>query len=129
MAALVQRISLYVRQHPWRAALVPPLLFLAYALALIPLTPSIGELRKFRTEVPAVVLSSDGVLLAEYRRVNRRWVPLATISPFVVDALIATEDRRFHSHHGIDVVRTAGAALRTLVGNRQGGSTITQQLA
>jgi penicillin-binding protein 1A len=129
MAALVQRISLYVRQHPWRAALVPPLLFLAYVLALIPFTPSIGELRKFRTEVPAVVLSSDGVLLAEYRRVNRRWVPLAKISPNVVDALIATEDRRFYDHHGIDVLRTAGAALRTLVGDRQGGSTITQQLA
>jgi penicillin-binding protein 1A len=129
LLALARRGAEHVRRHPWRTAAIPPALFALYVIALIPLTPGIGELRKFRTEVPAVVLSSDGVLLAEYRRVNRRWVPLATISPSVVDALIATEDRRFYSHHGVDVVRTAGAAMRTLVGDRQGGSTITQQLA
>ena len=118
-----------VRRHPWRAALVFPALGLLYLLVLIPLTPGIGDLRRFRTEVPAVVYSSDGVVLAEYRRVNRRWVPLDKISPSVVDALIATEDRRFYQHHGIDFVRTAGALVRTVRGDRQGGSTITQQLA
>src|SRR5438105_5977309 len=119
----------FVRAHPWRVALAPPLLFIAYVVALIPFTPGIGDLRRFRTEVPAVVLSSDGVVLAQYRRLNRRWMPLSKISPSVVDALIATEDRRFYQHHGIDPLRTAGAMLRTLTGNRQGGSTITQQLA
>src|SRR5206468_3644944 len=44
-------------------------------------------------------------------------------------ALIATEDRRFYEHHGLDFRRTAGAALNTLRGRREGGSTITQQLA
>ncbi|HSW19999.1 MAG TPA: transglycosylase domain-containing protein [Ramlibacter sp.] len=110
-------------------ALAPPLLALAYVLALIPFTPSIGDLRKFGSETPAVVLSSDGVVLAQYRRLNRRWMPLEKISPHVVNALIATEDRRFYDHHGIDVLRTGGALLRTLGGERQGGSTITQQLA
>ena len=119
----------WVRAHPWRVAVVPPLVLVAYVAALIPFTPSVGELRRFRTEIPAVVLSSDGVVLAQYRRLNRRWVPLAKISPSVVDALIATEDRRFYDHHGIDVLRTGGAMLRTLTGSRQGGSTITQQLA
>jgi len=47
----------------------------------------------------------------------------------VIDALIATEDRRFYEHRGIDVRRTFGAAFRTLNGDLQGGSTITQQLA
>ncbi|MFZ2393645.1 penicillin-binding protein 1A, partial [Rhodoferax sp.] len=47
----------------------------------------------------------------------------------VVNALIATEDRRFYQHHGIDLRRLAGAALSTLSGDLQGGSTITQQLA
>ncbi|MFP3615834.1 biosynthetic peptidoglycan transglycosylase, partial [Paraburkholderia sp. SIMBA_050] len=46
-----------------------------------------------------------------------------------VDALIATEDHRFFEHHGLDWKRTASAALHTFSGNRQGGSTITQQLA
>ncbi len=118
-----------VRHHPWRAALSLPLLVLAYVLVLIPFTPGIADLRKVKTEVPAIVLSSDGVVLAEYKRINRQWVPLARISTSVVDALIATEDHRFYEHHGIDLRRTGGALLATLSGKRQGGSTITQQLA
>src|SRR3569832_597153 len=127
--AKAEAVFAWVRAHPWRMAAIPPLIAVVYVVALIPFTPSIGDLRRFRTEVPAVVLSSDGVVLAQYRRLNRRWVPLSKMSPHVVDALIATEDRRFYQHHGIDVLRTAGAFARTLAGERQGGSTITQQLA
>jgi penicillin-binding protein 1A len=47
----------------------------------------------------------------------------------VTDALIAAEDHRFYDHGGIDFRRTAAAVLYTLCGDRQGGSTITQQLA
>src|SRR5574343_1154782 len=68
-------------------------------------------------------------LLAEYRWVNRAWVPLSEIAPPVVDALIATEDHRFYSHWGLDWRRTASALVHTLGGDKQGGSTITQQLA
>ncbi|MGV3493676.1 MAG: penicillin-binding protein 1A [Ramlibacter sp.] len=118
-----------VRRHPVRAALLPPALVLAYVLVLIPFTPSISDLRKARTEDPTVVLSADGVQLAEFKRINREWVPLDKIAPSVVDALIATEDHRFYQHHGIDLRRTAKAVLNTLGGRREGGSTITQQLA
>ena len=118
-----------VRRHPVLAALALPTLVLAWLLLLIPFTPGIGDLRKAKSEVPAVVMSVDGVVLAEYKRINRAWVRLRTISPHVVDALIATEDRRFYQHHGIDLRRTAGAVLHTLRGDMQGGSTITQQLA
>ncbi|MBC7601115.1 MAG: penicillin-binding protein, partial [Ramlibacter sp.] len=117
------------KRHPVIAASVLPGLVTLYVLALIPFTPGIGDLRKGKTETPAVVLSADNVVLAEFRRVNRQWVPLAKISPHVVNALIATEDKRFYDHHGIDIRRTGGALLRTLAGDRQGGSTITQQLA
>ncbi|MDE2607305.1 MAG: transglycosylase domain-containing protein [Burkholderiales bacterium] len=117
------------RRHPVRAALLPPALVLAWLLALVPFTPSISDLRKARAEVPSVMMSSDGVVLAEFKRVNREWVPLAKISRPVIDALIATEDRRFYQHHGIDFHRTAAALYYTLRGRREGGSTITQQLA
>ncbi|MDB5897077.1 MAG: Peptidoglycan glycosyltransferase [Ramlibacter sp.] len=117
------------RAHPVRAALLPPALLLAYLLVLIPFTPSISDLRKAKTEVPTMVLSADGVTLAEFRRINRQWVPLSKVSKPVVDALIATEDHRFFEHHGIDLRRTAAAVLNTLRGKREGGSTITQQLA
>ena len=128
-AVLSRRTWAAIRRHPVRAALVPPLLLLVFLLALIPFTPGISDLRKAKSEVPAVVMSSDGVVLAEYRRVNRQWVRLRNVSPHVVDALIATEDRRFYRHHGIDFLRIGSAALATLRGDLQGGSTITQQLA
>ena len=118
-----------VRRHPWRAALALPALLLLYVLLLIPFTPSVNDLRKAKSEVPSVLLASDGSVLAEYKRINRRWVSLDNISPNVINALIATEDRRFYQHHGIDFRRTAGAVLSTLSGDLQGGSTITQQLA
>ena len=118
-----------VRRYPVRAALLLPALLLIYVLVLIPFTPGIGDLRKAKSEVASVLLASDGTVLAEYKRINRQWVPLDKIAPSVVNALIATEDRRFYDHHGIDFRRTVAAVFSTLSGELQGGSTITQQLA
>lgn len=101
----------------------------AWALILLPFTPGIPDISKARSERPSVLLSADGRQLAEFRRLNREWVALERIPRHVVDALIATEDRRFFQHHGIDPRRTVAAAFHTLLGRRQGGSTITQQLA
>jgi len=125
----LRRLRDLVRRHPVRAALAPPALLLVYVLVLIPFTPSISDLRKARSEVPTVIMSADGVMLAEFKRINRQWVPLKKISKPVLDALIATEDHRFYEHHGIDFRRTAAAIFNTLRGRREGGSTITQQLA
>ncbi len=118
-----------VRRYPVRAALVLPGLVVVYVLVLLVFLPSISDLRKVRSEVPSSVVAADGAVLAEFKRVNRQWVPLAKVAPSVVQALIATEDHRFYSHHGIDFKRTAAAVFHTLRGDLQGGSTITQQLA
>ena len=106
-----------------------PLALLLYVLALIPFTPAISDIRKAKTDQPAQLVSADGRLLAEYKWVNREWVPLDAIAPAVVDALIATEDHRFHDHWGMDWRRTLSAVVRTAGGDKQGGSTLTQQLA
>lgn len=116
------------REVAWSLAAGPALLLL-YVLILIPFTPGISDIRKAKSEQPALVLSADGKELAAFKRSNHEWVKLETISPYVVDALIATEDHRFFQHHGIDWRRTVGAALNTFSGDRQGGSTLTQQLA
>jgi penicillin-binding protein 1A len=62
---------------------------------------------------------------------QRREVPLAAMSPHLVEAMLAIEDQRFRRHSGVDIVRIAGAGLANLREGRraQGGSTITQQLA
>ena len=116
------------RELAWGLAAVPAL-FLLYVLVLIPFTPAISDIRKARQEQPARLLSSDGKLLGEYKWANRAWVSLDQIAPSVVTALVATEDHRFYSHIGLDWRRTVAAALSTVTGDRQGGSTITQQLA
>jgi penicillin-binding protein 1A len=126
--------ALFHLRHPTRRGVLlilatPPALVLLYVIVLIPFTPSISDIRKARVDQPAQILSADGKLLAEFKPSNREWVSLADISPHMVDALISTEDHRFYQHHGIDWRRTGSAALHTFGGDRQGGSTITQQLA
>ena len=121
-------------RHPTRRGLLVsvaaiPVLLLAYVLALIPFTPSTADLLQAKTAKPSVVLSADGVELAVFKRADRDRVALKDISPNVINALIATEDRRFYDHHGLDVVRTLSAVLYSATGHMQGGSTITQQLA
>jgi len=104
-------------------------LLFAYSLILIPFTPGISDLQKAKIDRPSVLISSDGKRLATFKPMNREWVRLNQISPHVVHALIATEDHRFYRHHGIDLRRTAAGILRVFIGDPEGGSTLTQQLA
>jgi len=137
LAALRPRLARALRMPArWRsrqglvwAATALTLAGLLALLALFAFTPSIRDIRKAKSDQPAQLVSRDGRLLAEYKWVNREWVPLAHIAPAVVDALIATEDHRFRQHWGLDWRRTLAAVVHTAAGDRQGGSTITQQLA
>lgn len=104
-------------------------LLCAYAVILIPFTPSISDIRKAKIDQPSVLISSDGKRLATFKPMNREWVRLNQISPHVINALIATEDHRFYQHYGVDLRRTATGIARILIGDPEGGSTLTQQLA
>jgi penicillin-binding protein 1A len=104
-----------------------------YVAALVPLTPRIdgrtdGVLAA-RDAKPSVLLAADGSVIARFRRETREWVGLDRLPVHLVDALIATEDHRFYQHQGVDWLRTASAIVQTVGGDRQGGSTLTQQLA
>jgi penicillin-binding protein 1A len=128
-ASGLRRAGGAIRRHPWRAVLALPLRAVLYVAALYPFTPGIGDIRKSKQESPTIVLSADGKELAVFKRANRDWVKLSDISPKAVEALLSTEDRRFYDHHGIDFIRTGKAVLNTVMGDTEGGSTITQQLA
>lgn len=76
----------------------------------------------------SVVFADDGETeLGRYWKINRTSVAYKTISPYLTDALISTEDERFHDHSGVDF-RALGRAVVN-VGGAGGASTITQQLA
>jgi penicillin-binding protein 1A len=91
--------------------------------------PSLKELENPQTFLPAEVYAEDGTLMGKFytERGNRSYVDYKDISTNVIYALIATEDKRFFDHSGIDV-RSLGRAVFTL-GKQGGASTITQQLA
>ena len=74
------------------------------------------------------VLSADGKLIANFYAENRVRVSLAEMSPYIKDAIIAVEDRRFYEHAGVDPQGILRALSSNLTGGgRQGASTLTQQ--
>lgn len=77
------------------------------------------------------VFSEDGVELGKYYKENRTNANYYELSPWLVKALVATEDARFYEHSGVDV-RALGRVVKGVVSGRKsqgGGSTISQQLA
>ncbi len=114
----------------WWAIVLAPFVGLGTMLLLAGSSddlPGTTELQNPRSDLATAVLFSDGSLMGQYYRENRIPVDYARISPYVVDALIATEDERYREHSGIDVRGTLRAAI--FLGKKGGASTITQQLA
>ena len=108
--------------------------FAAISKGWIGYVPPIEELENPNLKFATQVFSDDGVTLGTYSlsTENRLYVGYDELSPNLINALISTEDERFHSHSGID----ARAFFRALIKrgvlmqkNAGGGSTITQQLA
>lgn len=91
--------------------------------------PSFDELENPQSNLASEILTDDNRVLGTYYRQNRSNVEFSDLSAYLVQALISTEDKRFYGHSGIDYSRTITTVFHTLMGNKQGGSTITQQLA
>ncbi len=91
--------------------------------------PSFRDIEHPKSNQATEILSEDGRQLGNYFVQNRSNVTYPEIGKNVIDALISTEDTRFLSHSGIDFKRTFTIFFYNIVGKRQGGSTITQQLA
>jgi penicillin-binding protein 1A len=91
--------------------------------------PSLSELENPTIMQSSEVYAAEGTLMGKYYlpQGNRSVVKYRDISKNVIDALIATEDKRFYNHAGIDMKGTMRAVF--LLGSKGGGSTITQQLA
>jgi penicillin-binding protein 1A len=91
--------------------------------------PSFRAIENPKSNQASEVLAADKTVLGTYYVQNRSSVNYSQLSPNVVNALVATEDVRFYEHSGIDFQRLPGIVFFTLIGKKQGASTITQQLA
>ena len=92
--------------------------------------PSFEKFENPEISRASLLYSADGVLLGKYYRKNRTMVQYTDLSEALKQALLATEDRRFFEHAGIDLRGLLRAVLGTLTFRYQGGgSTLTMQLA
>ncbi|MGN0195823.1 MAG: transglycosylase domain-containing protein [Candidatus Cryptobacteroides sp.] len=105
------------------------MLFLVWAFADI---PSFEELENPDSKLATQVIAEGGEILTTFHIENRSFVSYDELSPYIVQAAVATEDRRFYQHSGIDIRALGRVMVKTLLGrdsSQGGGSTITQQLA
>jgi penicillin-binding protein 1A len=93
--------------------------------------PSLTQLEEYRPKLVSKVYSADEKVIKEFFEERRTYVPLEEMPQHLKDALLATEDRQFYHHWGVNTVRLAQALVIDLIymEARQGASTITQQLA
>lgn len=109
--------------------LIGTLVLGTYIWTLTDDVPSTERLENPSMDLATIAYTADGEELARFATQNRSWVPYDSISTHAVDALLATEDRRFEKHWGVDPVGIMAATFDILTGNFRGASTVTQQLA
>src|SRR5712692_463639 len=132
------------RRRPWLRWIGVPLVALLavgvlatgvsafWVLAILPRSlPSVTQLESFDPSVATKAYDASDELITEFHVERRVFVPLPQVPKPLKDAVIATEDARFYSHHGVDPTGVARAIYQNFRRGRivEGGSTITQQLA
>ncbi|MDG1726487.1 MAG: PBP1A family penicillin-binding protein [Emcibacteraceae bacterium] len=105
--------------------MVPVLIYFSYDL------PDIANIDKATSKTTIMIMDRDGNRMASYGDVFGEWLDYEDIPPEQVEAIIATEDRRFFEHFGLDYRGLARAIYNNITEGKlvEGGSTISQQLA
>ncbi len=108
------------------------LLFFVISNGWLGFMPSFEELENPKSNLASEVISADQVVLGTYFIENRSNIHYNELSPYIINALIATEDSRFEKHSGIDTRGILRVLFKNIIIGQKsagGGSTITQQLA
>lgn len=119
----------------WKKRLLIPALVLLLIIAsfgfyVVSGLPSLEQLENPKPQLASKVYTVDGELLGQFFIENRIETDIDSIPQHLIDALVATEDRKFYSHWGVDMSRFIQAMIKNLFTfSREGASTITQQLA
>ncbi len=106
-------------------------LIIILSMALIyPNLPPMDQLTDYHPKMPLRIYTADHVLMGEFGEERRSLVRINKIPDVMKKAVLAIEDDRFYQHGGVDYIGILRAALHNIVSsNRQGASTITQQVA
>ncbi len=108
------------------------ILALSVLLLLLELSlPNVNKLKEVHLQEPLRIFTSDHKLIAEFGNIRRIPITIDQVPPLFIDATLATEDQRYFTHSGVDLLglARAGIVLITTGKKSQGGSTITMQVA
>jgi len=114
------------------AFVIIAVLFIGWLIYLSQTLPSLSELENPRLEEATKIYSDNGELIDKFYLKNRTRITYDELPQDLINALIATEDRKFFDHWGVDIQRIVQAFFKNLARfslTREGASTITQQLA
>ncbi len=140
MSKEVSRIKLHQHENQenyasltrwmWRISIGGFVVWVLYLMVLSFSTPSFKQLEDPNYSLASEILAANGEVIGRYYTENRVPVPYDSLSDYLIQALIATEDERYSRHAGIDP-RALGRVFVGLItfNPKGGGSTITQQLA
>ena len=111
-------------------ALIGALIIILSMALIYPNLPPMDQLTDYHPKMPLRIYTADHVLMGEFGEERRNLVRINKVPEVMKKAVLAIEDDRFYQHGGVDYIGILRAALHNLVSsNRQGASTITQQVA
>jgi len=115
------------------SGIILSLLFISVLWQYSPELPSYSKILKYKPELASRLYSSDGVLLKSYHQEERIFIPIERNPKKLINAFLSSEDKKFYSHFGIDVIAIIRATISNIfaIFNNQkliGASTITQQV-
>lgn len=115
----------------WRVSIVVGLVVGAGVLYYASSMPAVEDLVDGRAGGSVTMLDREGTPFSISGQEFGGMIDAATVSPHLINAIVATEDRRFYWHPGVDPIGIASATLNNLrgTGGLRGGSTLTQQTA
>jgi penicillin-binding protein 1A len=129
----------YVKKHPFKSFGLAILAGFAFVILLFLGTwagvfghvPQAKELAKLENPITSTVYGSDKKAIAYFYLQNRSNIDSTELNPYLVQALVATEDVRFYEHSGIDYRSYARVFVKSILmqQGKGGGSTVTQQIA
>lgn len=126
-----KKVILYILLSLISLLLLTGVLFSIYVLIIIRDIPPIDKWMDIKPSQTTIIYSSDNKILGKLYNQNRIYVPLYKISPYLQQAVVVSEDKEFYTHSGVSIRGLIRAILVDLLHfeKKQGGSTITQQVA
>ena len=123
--------KIYKRRTWLMVSGIAAILIIAFVIFIYSGLPSLEELENPKPQLASKVFSADGELLGQFFIESRIETSIDSLPKHLIEALIATEDRQFYDHWGVDVFRFFKAMVKNVfsLSLKEGASTITQQLA